>query len=326
MRSGPFRNDQQFSGSKAAADASPSTIGEELSLSYNSRIIADTQVRQLSGNPGIGFYQIRFSIELSRPAWPGDDAKGVYLSDMRARVLVGRKRDCVTLLGMAHPEAAIVLRPGPYSEKSSLLFDLDLSPQQVFELEALRGGGDLHFELQIMGQTFGPNGAYPARDDIFKQVTLSDWRNVLEAIGYADILVLGFEIPTGKDGAAAAAAAKCLRRAQEDLLHGRYDAVVSQCRLALEGIHLALGEVTESAASAIKYANGKDRKLMTKVERARFIGEAVRHFAHLAHHPNSDGIQEIFSRTDAQAILACTVASIDSTLSRERGSNIGLEV
>jgi hypothetical protein len=273
---------------------------------------------QLTGNPGIGVYQIRFSVELSRPAWPDEEANRVYLSDMRARVLVGAKRDRMMLLGMAHPECSIVLRPGPNSDKSSLLFDLDLSPQQLFELEALRGGGDLHFGLQILGQTFGPNGAYPARDDISKHVTLSDWRNVLSAVGYADILVLGFEIPTGKDGPAAAAAAMCLRQAQEDLLRGRYDAVVSQCRLALEGIHIAFGEVNECNASASKYANGKDRKLMTKVERARFISEAVRHFAHLAHHPNSDGIQETFCRGDAQAILACTVASIDSALSRAR--------
>jgi hypothetical protein len=278
-------------------------------------------VRQLIGNPGIGIYQIRFSIEISRPAWPDGESNGVYLSDMRARVLVGTTRDRVTLLGMAHPEASIFLRPGTYSEKSSLLFDLDLSPQQLFELEALRGGGDLYFELQVMAQTFGPNGAYPVRDDIFKQVTLSDWRSVLGAIGYADILVLGFEIPTGKGGAAGAAAAKCLRHAQEDLLRGRYDAVVSQCRLALEGIHTALDEVDESAASAQKYANGKERKLMSKVERARFIGEAIRHFTHLAHHPNAVGLQETFSRADAQAILACTVASIDSALSRERASS-----
>lgn len=305
---------------------SPVTTGNKLSLSYNSRIIADTHVLQLTGNPGVGFYQIRFSIEISRPAWPNGEANGIYLSDLRARVLVGAKRDRLSLLGMAHPEASIVLRPGLCSEKSSLLFDLDLSPQQIFELEALRGGGDLYFELQIMGQTFGPNGAYPARDDIHKQVTLSDWRNVLGAIGYADILVLGFEIPTGKDGPIAAAAAKCLRHAQDDLLSGRYDAVVSQCRLALEGIHTSLGEVGEGAASAIKYANSKERKLMTKTERARFIGEAIRHFAHLAHHPNSDGTQEVFCRADAQAILACTVATINSALSRERSSSQEMKV
>ncbi len=300
----------------------PATTGKYLSLSYNSRTIADAQVQQLIGNPGIGLYQIRFSIELSKPAWSNDDARGVLLTDVRARVLVGAKRDRMILLGMAHPEASLVLRPMTYSDKSSILFDLDLSPGQIFELEALRGGGDLHFELQMMGQAFGPNGEYPTQDKISKQVTLSDWRNVLEALGYADILVLGFEIPRGSDGAAAAAAAKCLRQAQEDLLRGRYDSVVSQCRLALEGIQTAYGEVNECAASASKYANGKDRKSMTKVERARFISEAVRHFAHLAHHPNSDGSQEIFGRTDAQAILACTVASIDSALSRARGSDV----
>jgi hypothetical protein len=283
-------------------------------------------VQQLNGNPGIGLYQIRFSIELSMPGWNNDDARGVLLTDVRARVLVGAKRDRMILLGMAHPEISLALRPATYSDKTSILFDLDLSPGQLFELEALRGGGDLHFELQIMGQVFGPNGVYPAHDKISKQVTLSDWRNVLGALGYADILVLGFEIPNGKESAPAAAAAQCLRQAQEDLLRGRYDSVVAQCRLALEGIQTAFGEASECAASATKYANGKDRKSMTKVERARFISEAVRHFAHLAHHPNSDGFQETFCRADAQAILACTVASIDSALSRALGKDAATEL
>jgi hypothetical protein len=83
-----------------------------------------------------------------------------------------------------------------------------------------------------------------------------------------------------------------------------------------------IDEVSDGSASSIKYANGKDRRLMMKVERALFIGEAIRHFAHLAHHPNSDGTQETFCSADAQAIFACTVASIDSALSRRRGTSI----
>jgi hypothetical protein len=79
---------------------------------------------------------------------------------------------------------------------------------------------------------------------------------------------------------------------------------------------LASGEANAGGASAAKYA--KEKKLMTKYERTLFIGEAIRHFAHLAHHPNSDGTQETFSRTDAQAILACTVAFVDGALSRAR--------
>ncbi|MBA5606783.1 hypothetical protein H3H36_15610 [Duganella sp. FT3S] len=146
----------------------------------------------------------------------------------------------------------------------------------------------------------------------------SDWRNVVVTLGYADILVLGFEIPTGKEGAAAADAARCLRQAQDDLLRGKYDAVVSQCRLAVEGISIGSAEASAASVSVAKYTNGKERKLMTKSERALFIGEAIRHFTHLAHHPNPDGTQETFNRAEAQAILACTVAFVDGALSRAR--------
>lgn len=289
-----------------------------MSLQYQSRIIADTQILQLNGNPGIGIYQIRFSVQLNQAAWPSTEGQGIYLTDISARVSVGIKPGATSLLGTAYPEQPIVLSPMPYSGKSCVLFNLDLSPQQMFEIEKLRGGGDLHFDMQILGQAFGPQGIYLANDTVHKLVTLSDWRNVLAALSYADILVLGFEIPLGEKDSAAANAAKCLRQAQEDLIRGRYETVVSQCRLAIDGVHNALDEASVGSASATKYANGKERKLMTKQERSMFIGEAVRHFAHLAHHANSDGLQETFSRVEAQAILACTVAFVDCALSRAR--------
>jgi hypothetical protein len=284
--------------------AHSSFIGRKLSLSHYSQIIADAHVQQLTGNPGIGLYQIRFSVELSMPAWADDNPHGVYLSDLRSRVLVGANGGSLSLLGMAYPEAALVLRPTRYSNRTYLLFDLDLSPQQMFELESKRGGGDLNFQLQILAQTFGPNGALAVREDAPKTVTVSDWRKVLGELGYADIMVLGFEIPKGKGGIAAADAAKCLRQAQEDLLRGQYDAVVAKCRLAIEGLHTAFDEGKESIAAAVKFASSKDRKSMTKLERSLFIGEAVRHFSHLAHHPGSDGTQEAFCRSEALAILA----------------------
>lgn len=289
-----------------------------MGLNYHNRIIADTQILNLTGNPGLGVYQIRFSIEFFRAAWPGKEGHGVSLTDLRARISVGQKAGSTSYLGIAYPERPMVLTPMQHSDKTCFLFDLDVSPQQMFELEKLRGGGDLYFEVQLMGQAFGPNGNCPAHDTITKLVTLSDWRNVLVPLGYADILVLGFEIPTGKEGASASDAARCLRQAQDDLLRGRYDAVVSQCRLAVEGISIGSDEASAASASAAKYANGKERKLMTKSERALFIGEAIRHFTHLAHHPNSDGTQETFNRAEAQAILACTVAFVDGALSRAR--------
>jgi hypothetical protein len=171
-----------------------------LGLYYQSRTIADAQILQLNGIPGVGLYQIRFSIELHRPAWPGLEGQGVYLTDLRARVSIGTKAGAVSLLGTAYPERPIVLRPSQHSDKQCFLFDLDLSPQQMFEIEKLRGGGDLYFEMQMMGQAFGPHDNFQVHDTIAKLVTLSDWRNVLANLGYADILVLGLRSRTEKRG------------------------------------------------------------------------------------------------------------------------------
>jgi hypothetical protein len=49
---------------------------------------------------------------------------------------------------------------------------------------------------------------------------------------------------------------------------------------------------------------------MTKRERAQLVGVAVRHYTNLAHHLNSSALVEVFSRQDAQFILAATSAMV----------------
>ena len=56
-----------------------------LSLTFNSRIIADTQVQGLTGLRGIGCYQLRFSVDFKLPNW-GPHDETIVLSGLRAEI------------------------------------------------------------------------------------------------------------------------------------------------------------------------------------------------------------------------------------------------
>lgn len=294
-----------------------------MSLNYMSRVLADLAIRGISGRAGIGCFQLRFSIEFTIPAWPEEsDAGAVACENFRARVLAGRAGSEVMTLGWAVPEALLSLKPTKYSSKEGLLFDLDLSPQQIYSLEELRAGGDLQFELQISCQAKGALGSYPAVETIQRLVTLSDWSVVLRQLRYSDTLVIGLEIPLVEIGSTLANAVDCIRRAHECLHHGQYDVVVAQCRLALDGLNVAGSGRSMSSASVEKFRGGEKAK-MSKLERELLMGEAVRHYTHLAHHVGLDGAPVSFSRSDASTVLALTSATIASAVSRERVRELG---
>jgi hypothetical protein len=285
-----------------------------LSLSHGSRIIADTKVQSVSGRKGIGTYQLRFSVELVVPAWP-NEPNTATLRNMRSRIFAGAGRGDVQYLGIAEAEAPLAIQPTQYSQQQGLLFDLDLTPQQLFALEEIRNGGDLYFVLHLMGETQGMHGALPAHDDIHYHVTLSDWARVLRELDYDDILVVGVVLPQVGPDSKVLQAVTLIRQAHGDLHFGRYDAVVNRCRHALDSIHIALGEKDAVNVAVEKFKN--QRRMMTKLERELLIGEVARHYTQLAHHVDGQGEPEWYSRSDALFLLGFAAAAVCSAVNRE---------
>jgi hypothetical protein len=64
---------------------------------------------------------------------------------------------------------------------------------------------------------------------------------------------------------------------------------------------------------------------MSKTERERFMAEAVRHYTHLAHHPD-EGVLVEFSRADATTVLALTIAALSSAVRREKMKSLAPQV
>lgn len=281
-----------------------------LSLTYNSRIIADTQVQGVTGLRGIGCYQLRFCVDFNLPNW-GPHDETIVLSGLRAEIAVGANPTEFKLLGHAMPETPLSLQTKACPQRQPMLFLLDLSEQQLFGLESVRNGGDLYFRVTISGEARGSKDGQWAREELRHEVTLSNWSRVLRDLGYADLLVIGVELPKAELGHRLRAAVELVRQAHRDLIAGRYDSVIARCRQALESIRSVLGQKESIEGALDKFCKGP-RKTMTKHERELLVGEAARHYAHLAHHVDQAGEQQWYSRGDANFLLAITAAMISS--------------
>lgn len=288
----------------------PAQEENALSLTYNSRIIADAQVQGIFGLRGIGCYQLRFSLDFNLPNW-GPHDETIVLSGLRAEIAVGANPGEYKLLGNAMPEAPLSLQTKEFPQRQLMLFLLDLSEQQLFALETIRNGGGLYFRVTVSGEVRGPKDGQWAREELRHEVTLSDWSRVLRDLGYADVLVIGVELPKTELGHKLRPAVELVRQAHGDLIGGRYDSVVARCRQALESLRTVLGQKEGIDGVLEKFCKGP-RKAMTKHERELLIGEAARHYAHLAHHTDQVGEQQWYSRGDAIFLLAITAATISS--------------
>lgn len=132
-------------------------------------------------------------------------------------------------------------------------------------------------------------------------------------------MVIGIPLPQCTLDHVLAQAVGRIRRAHGHLVDGRFDAVVSECRLAIESTGLAAGEQPAITVAA-KKMNAAKRE-MTKLEREFALQEAVRHYTQLAHHVDERGAAEYYSRDDANMLLAIAAALVSAALARVSHQN-----
>lgn len=122
---------------------------------------------------------------------------------------------------------------------------------------------------------------------------------------------MALELPLSTAQTELASAITQLRAAHTDLIAGRYDSTVSRCRAALDTMNTVLKTDSPSPDVAQVFSSGRaSREAMTKHARAQLVRIAVRHYTHLAHHVDPNGLPEFFSRHDALFILAATAGSV----------------
>lgn len=260
------------------------------------QVVVEFQAKSVHGAPAVGAFMLRFSLGYLMAAWPG---KKFRFSNIQAMVFVGKE---MRLLGRAFAEAAIVLSSTPYHQNAAFLMDLMLTGRQMEEIEKIRLGGDLNFTLDIFGELYDGDNHSNSNARIHMTVNQKNWIDVLKELNFSSSILM--EIPYDGNNLEKPVL-KALEKAKEDLYYGRYDDVVASCRKALEGIAFNGDELNK-----VKNMPVGERRNMTKRQRLVHLLDALKHYAHPAHHLESPEEEDSYSRNDAILIFGATLAAI----------------
>jgi len=292
-----------------------------MSISYGPYNIADARISGVSAVRGIGFTRLQFSLELSINATPPDYS--VLVSSPISFVSAGRAQSGPLLpLGNAVAETCWNAQTKDQSQRDAFLVILDLSGEQLAALERLRAGGLLFFRVDVHMLTQGKDGLQRAFEQLWFEANLSIWSKLLKDIGYLELLLLSVDLPIVDVPKELENAIAQIREAHTDLIAGRYDAAVSRARLGLDSID-ALVNGEGARREAIKAFNSPENRRMSKGARADLVRAAIRHYSHLAHHVNSSGGVECFSRHEATFILTAAAAVIWDAIGNFRSNVSG---
>lgn len=287
-----------------------------MSLNYFNLIVADTRISRLSGRSALYGYRLAATLEIL-PNSGSPQHEGIVISDLVASVSCARQGGAMKYLGRAYPEMPQWVRNQQFPQPSAVLLEVDLAPPVLAAMERERAGGALDFEFKIRASGMKNGEAAPVVDTIKYSSNLSEWSQVLEDFGHSDLFVFGVAVPRSELGQQLRAASDRLSRAHQDFVQGRYDDVVGRARHIIESVWAFENSAREAAAATKKYFGG-ERAKMTKRERALFLQEAVRHYAHPPHH--DAGAEEFpgnwYSAEDAGFILALAAAVLAEVTSR----------
>jgi hypothetical protein len=281
-----------------------------MTVTDGQRTVAEFKLTGLSGVQGLGFYRLQFSVEVDLAASNQNPAR---VHEPRAFVFAGPSPSGLTLLGTAVAEISWYAETHPERSHTAFLYLLDLPGERLAALERLRAGGSLHFRLELKTVVESARGWQRGLEQPVLEVSVSTWAQLLKQLGHSEILLVTLELPVTEVPEPLRSSVAKLREAHADLVAARYDGTVGACRLAVDAIDVALGNAGQVEQAFNRYQSGRTQ--MSKRQRALLVSGAVRHYTHLGHHLNSAGQLEVFSRQDAQFVLAATAAALWDAIS-----------
>lgn len=284
-----------------------------MSLAYNARVIADARITNVSGVRGLGTSTLRINVEFKQAPWTHEFQA---VADILWGVL-SLKPDVGSAgqLGHALPDQPVHLNPSPHGGAVYQTFAYPLSDAQLFAIEEARKGGGVELKLNLVGRGFSTQFGHQAlSDDVTLRINLSEWARVLGELGHSTVIALGVHLPNPNDSPELRAAIELLHSAHRDLVSGEYDSTVSRCRLAIESAQAVLGDDAATKVAVSTYQ--KQKMSMSTLQREQMIREAVRHYAHPAHHVDDQGNTERYSRSDATFLLTMAAAVVTRATAR----------
>tara|TARA_R100000908_G_scaffold45503_2_gene21697 strand:- start:12498 stop:13385 length:888 start_codon:yes stop_codon:yes gene_type:complete len=283
-------------------------------LTSKSKTIAKFNVEKLFGNTGIGINRLYFH---TRYTVHSNDEENYILNNFTANISVKANSGNKVFLGVGIPEQPFSFRnSSKYDNEGISNFFLNLSNKQIEELEELRKGSELEFNILISCDSLElKESSLPIpsvkKVETIKRVSQSEWLECLDQMGYGRYTL--FEIPVIEklDKENEGDISNDINKARELFQKGYYEEAITTCRIALDELENILEDREELTKAINSSKDGNNRKEMEKLERFYYIRYSIRHATHLAPHPNKrDEERTPFNRHEAQYILALTASTI----------------
>lgn len=292
------------------------------SLSYSTGIntIADVKCENVSVEQAVGRYRLLFELSFDLKNWEDNMFHQGYISSLTSLRVVVKLNDAV--VGTAFPKEEDFLPPVRPGTSNTVTvrrrFALDLDRLALEEIEQVRRGQDITFELEVIGTAtvfalrdanFQHASSFPeplgiepllfepclAKADIRHQVPQSKWIELLDRMGYARILLYEIPWPKSEDDKLNEAISH-FESARASFLSGFYTDSVVHLRKSLDSACAAIG--CENNANWSNVAKRESREGMMLQERFLLAWNSVRHLTHPAAHHNGS-----YSREEALYIL-----------------------
>lgn len=284
-------------------------MNSPLQFNFQGHTVGSVRLGPVSIDPGLGFSLLRIGCQITTVS--RKDA--LYCVEDLRLVLYVVEVDASTnpKLGTAYPVGLNIVRTGEYESMASDTFELQISPQQLSEIEKRRLGNDLKLRLELRGRV------YPRQDrtqllEIYQTsefvVPQNHWLGELKKAGAANVALLMVELPD-------AARHPTMRRPLEEickgrdlLLQGHYEAAVTHCRRALESLTEVFGEKDELSTVAAAVAKKETREALTIRQRILALRLTTANLASLGAHPTTAATP--YTYQEARLVVAQTALLI----------------
>lgn len=284
-----------------------------MSLSWNSRIIAEPSLARVHGFKVAGAYGLRLGLEFNVPAWDESrDGSVPTVLFFPASVQVGESDPYAVGHAFAeNPQPFTVTKFG--SAPNTVLFDVVLSPAAMEHLERSRVGRGMTLKARLLVEARRASEVRVLSCDVSKSFNQSDWLAALEQAGFGKTML--FEVPIPKGVVGDEHWSRLLERARLEFLRGQYSAAVSSCRLVLESLTDNLAQT-----AALQDANDlKKKRDRTLAQRELVLRHAAMEYSNPSHHVDSGLPEDIYDRRSAQMLMGITASLVASALARVEG-------
>jgi hypothetical protein len=277
----------------------------------DSQQFAELSVASLAGQPALGFSRLILSVAFRLEPTP-QQRSGVTIVEVGGELWAIGAARTTQYVGRLQPmNPPIRIDQRDYGQTQQEQLEIELNPQRLSAIEALRLGKNLDFDARLRMRVLAPSEQVPGRELTLTErveyhVPQSAWLEILEQVGYRRTLLIEVPLPDAQVNPQLAAAVANLAKAQQALLRGEYREAVGCSRDVLESLSAALGDRDDQDTEVQQlFANSRQ---MDKAARLRVLRRALKLITHPARHADQGAASIDWTRDDAIAMVTMLAA------------------